>query len=240
MLSRHARTEWLTILGIGAALLVALIVVGLWYLGILAALLALAVALFFRDPYRRTPTQRGLIVSPCDGRISSIHHLDHDPSLDGPAICVRIFISLLNVHITRSPCHGQVVTLTHKPGDHRSALNPDSLEGNESLHALMHHPTTGRPVIAMRWVAGMLARTIHCSCDEGDILQRGERTGLIKLGSTMELILPKEDEPRIEVVKGEKVVGGQTIIARVEKSPVSETANTQLSTIQQERARGDG
>jgi len=240
MLSRHARTEWLTILGIGAALLVVLCVVGVWYIGVVAALLAFAVSLFFRDPYRRTPTQRGLIVSPCDGRVSSIHEIEHDPALDGPAICIRVFISLLDVHITRSPCHGQIVSLTHKPGDHCSLLNPESMDGNESLHALMHHPTTGKPVIAMRWIAGMVARTIHCTCQEGDILQRGTRTGLIKLGSSMEIILPKEDLPRIEIVKGERVTGGQSIIARVEKAPVSETASTQPSTLQAERARGEG
>jgi len=220
MLSRHARTEWLTILAIGLVLTVALFYVGLWYVAVPAAVLAIGGALFFRDPTRRTPTQRGLIISPCDGRVSSIHEIEHCDDLDGPAVCVRIFISLLNVHITRSPCHGRLVSLEHKPGKHRSTLNPQSMEDNESLYGVMHHPTTGKPVIAMRWVAGLVARTICCTVASGDILQRGERTGLIKLGSTMEVILPKTRGLRLEVCKSERVTGGQTIIARVPKAPV--------------------
>ncbi|MFP4144777.1 MAG: phosphatidylserine decarboxylase [Phycisphaeraceae bacterium] len=225
MLSPDARNEWLTILGVGALLTAAAVFVGLWWLSVPILIVAVALAAFFRDPERRIPTQRGALVAPADGRISSIHELEHYEPLGGPAVCVRIFLSVLDVHINRSPCHGEVVKLEHTPGQHLNALNPESAEVNESNLIVMVHPIRRYPIAAVRQVAGALARTVVCKVREGQVVQRGERIGLIKLGSTTELYLPKEFEPQVTVEAGQKVQGGRTVLATM-GTPDREPAST--------------
>lgn len=213
MLSGYARNEWLTILVVGLLLGIATAVVGLWWLTVVIALATAALVLFFRDPQRRVPTQRGAVVAPADGRVSSVHRVEHFEPFDEPAVCIRIFLSVLDVHINRSPCHGEVVSVTHKAGKHLNALNPDSAEANESNLIVMVHPIRRQPVAAVRQVAGLLARTIVCAVKEGQVLQRGERIGIIKLGSTTELYLPESLGPDVQVQQGQKVYAGRTVVA---------------------------
>ncbi len=215
MLSGYGRNEWLTILAIGGLFAVTFLIIGWWPVAILAIVATIAVLTFFRDPERRVPTQRGIIVAPADGRISSIHELEHFEPFDGPATCVRIFLSVLDVHVNRSPCHGTVLSVTHKPGDHLNAMNPDSAEVNESNLIVMVHPIRRHPVAAVRQVAGLLARTIVCGVKEEQVLQRGQKIGMIKLGSTTEVYLPKHSQPQITVQVGQKVQGGLTVVANV-------------------------
>ena len=225
MLSSYAKNEWLTITAIGLLLTIASVAVGLWWLAFVILPATVALLAFFRDPSRRTPSQRGAVIAPADGKISSIHDVEHFEPFDGPAKCVRIFLSVLDVHINRSPCHGQITTITHKPGDHLNALNPDSAETNESNLIVLVHPIRRHPLAAVRQVAGLLARTIACGVHEGDVVQRGQRIGMIKLGSTTELYLPVELEPKVSVQQGQRVYAGQTVLAmvtskdQVEESP---------------------
>lgn len=213
MLSGYARNEWLTIIAVGLMLSVATFLVGLWGVSVLVVVASLALVLFFRDPQRRVPTQRGAIVAPADGRVSSVHRVEHFEPFHEPAVCVRIFLSVLDVHINRSPCHGEIVSITHKAGQHLNALNPDSAEANESNLLVMVHPIRRQPVAAVRQVAGLLARTIVCAVNEGQVVQRGERIGLIKLGSTTELYLPESLGPDVQVQQGQKVLAGRTVVA---------------------------
>ncbi|MEX0654041.1 MAG: phosphatidylserine decarboxylase [Phycisphaeraceae bacterium] len=213
MLSGDARNEWLTIMAVGALLTLATLVMNWWWLSIVVVLATVALVLFFRDPHRRVPTQRGAVVAPADGHVSSVHRVDHFEPFDGPALCIRIFLSVLDVHVNRSPCHGEIVSITHKPGEHLNALNPDSAEANESNLLIMVHPIRRHPIAAVRQVAGLLARTIVCSVREGQVVQRGERIGIIKLGSTTELYLPEALGPEVRVEKGQKVLGGRTVVA---------------------------
>lgn len=215
MLSSYGKNESLTILAIGAMLTIATLLVGWWWLTILVVLATGALLSFFRDPERRVPTQRNVVVAPADGVVSSVHDLAHFEPLSGPATCIRIFLSVLNVHVNRSPCHGQVSSVTHKAGDHLNALNPDSAEANESNLVVLLHPIRQHPVAAVRQVAGLLARTIVCGAKEGDILQRGQRIGMILLGSTTEVYLPADLQPRVVVEVGQKVKGGLTVVAHV-------------------------
>ncbi len=215
MLSGYAKREWTTILAIGAMFTVTLFVVHLPILAAVAIVATLALLSFFRDPHRRPPTMRGVMVAPADGRISSIHRVDHYEPFDGPAVCIRIFLSVLNVHVNRSPCHGIVDSITHKPGDHLNALNPDSAEANESVFMLLRHPTRDDPVAAVRQVAGLLARTIVNAAGPDLVLQRGQRFGIIKLGSTTELYIPVSTQPQVTVEQGQNVKGGLTIVANV-------------------------
>lgn len=215
MLSPLAKQETLTIAAIGLLLSVAVVLLGAWWLMILVIPGTMAFLAFFRDPDRRTPTQRGVMTAPSSGRISSVHDVEHFEPLGGPATCVRIFMSVLDVHINYSPYHTEVASVTHTDGEHLNTLNPQSAEDNESNLLVLVHPTREYPMAAVRQVAGMLARTIVCSVEEGQVLQRGQRIGLIKLGSTTELYIAHDLSPQVRVRQGQKVVGGMTVLAQV-------------------------
>ena len=215
MLSKHTKPECITIAAVGCMLGVAVVLIGFWWLNILILPGALGLLLFFRDPERRTPTQRGVMVAPADGHISSIHEIEHFDPLDGPATCVRIFLSVFDVHINYSPYHTAVLSITHTPGAHLNALKPESAEGNENNLLVLTHPNRGYKMAAVRQVSGLLARTIVCHVHEEQVLQRGQRIGLIKLGSTVELYIAEEMSPRLQVQEGQKVTGGVTVIAQI-------------------------
>jgi phosphatidylserine decarboxylase len=215
MLTGYGKREWLTILAIGALLAIVCLFLKLWWLSILMVVATAALLSFYRDPERRTPTQRNVMVSPADGRISSIHQVDHFEPFGESATCVRIFLSVANVHVNRSPCHALVRSVAHKPGEHLNALNPDSAEVNESTLLVLLHPTRRHPLAAVRQVAGLLARTIVCAVQPEDILQRGQRYGMIKLGSTTELYIPTSLKPEVAVAVGQKVFGGLTVLAKI-------------------------
>ena len=229
-MSSYGKNEAITILAIGVLLTIASFLVGWWPLALLIIAATVALLSFFRDPERRVPTQRNVVVAPADGVVSSIHQLDRFEPFDGPATCIRIFLSVLNVHVNRSPCHGQVSQVLHKPGEHLNALNPDSAEANESNLIVLLHPIRQHPVAAVRQVAGLLARTIACGVQEGDILQRGQRIGMIKLGSTTELYLPHDLQPQVVVQEGQKVQGGLTVLAHVINK---ENASQRVTTVVQ-------
>ncbi|MFI4861327.1 MAG: phosphatidylserine decarboxylase [Phycisphaerales bacterium JB063] len=215
MLSPLAKQETMTIAAIGVLLSVAALLLGAWWLIPVILLATAALLAFFRDTDRRTPTQRGVMTAPSDGRISSIHEVDHFEPFDGPATCVRIFMSVFDGHINYSPYHSEVTSVVHKDGAHLNTLKPESAEDNESNLIVLVHPTRRYPMAAVRQVAGMLARTIVCSIQEGQVLQRGQRIGLIKLGSTTELYIAHELAPQVQVRQGQKVVGGVTVLAQI-------------------------
>lgn len=216
MLSPHARKEWLTILIIGAMVTITVTIAGLWWISLLVVPLTIGLLLFFRDPDRSIPSPRGVMVAPADGTISSVHDVEKFEPLEEDAVCIRIFLSVFNVHINRSPCHGVVRSLTHKPGKYMNALNPQSAEENESLLMVLEHPFNSKPVAAVRQVSGMIARTIVNTTEIGQTLQRGQRIGLIKLGSTTELYIPKSMLPQVMVREGDKVKGAISILANVQ------------------------
>jgi len=187
-------------------------VIGWWWLAIIVLLVTGGVLTFFRDPHRRIPTERNVMVSPADGRVTSIHEVEHFEPFDGPAVCVRIFLSVFNVHVNRSPCHSIVSSMQHGDGSHLSALNPRSAEENEWHLIVLRHPTDESHVAAVRQVAGQVARTIVCGVSQEQVVQRGERIGMIILGSTTELYVPMTSGPRVRVSQGEQVRGGVTVL----------------------------
>lgn len=219
MLTPYGKSQWMAILCIAAGLVAASGILAMtldprWWLGAPAAVIvALALLSFFRDPNRRIPSDKDVFVSPSDGRVSSVHRVEHFAPFDGPALCVRIFMSVLNVHVNRSPCHGTVAAVSHRPGRYLNALNPESAEVNEARLMVLVHPTRRTPIAAVRQVAGTIARRIVCDAEEGRTLQRGERFGMIKFGSTTELYLPESAQPEARVVIGQRVSGGATILA---------------------------
>lgn len=215
MLSPFARREWLIIAALGLALVIGALLLGWWIIAAVLAVATLALLGFFRDPARSVPTMRGLVISPADGRVRSIHDVEHFEPFDGPAHCVRIFMSVLDVHVQRAPMHGRVTLIEHRPGKFLNALKPESADENEALTMTLVHPTRDVPVCAVRQIAGAIARRIVCGAAEGEILQRGQRYGIIKFGSTVELYLPASQRVQLQVGQGVYVRGGLTVIASV-------------------------
>ncbi|MCE9590305.1 MAG: phosphatidylserine decarboxylase [Planctomycetes bacterium] len=224
MLTRYGQREWITIILLGTLLTAAAIYLHWWILAVLLVLFALALLSFFRDPPRVIPTLKGIMVSPADGRISSIHEVEsYEPFGGVPATCIRIFLSVADVHVNRSPCHGEVLSITPKPGEYLNALNPRSAEVNESNLVVMVHPIRRHPVAAVRQVSGLIARRIVCDTKVGQTLQRGQRFGMIKFGSTAELYIPKSFKPDVAVRLGQYVWGGKTVLVKVTTPAGSES-----------------
>ncbi len=215
MLTPYGKREWLVIVCLGLLLSALCVFLHLWWILGLIIVAVLALLSFFRDPPRRIPSQAGAMVSPADGRVSSIHQVGADSPLGEPAVCVRIFLSVLDVHVNRSPCRGRVVAIRPKPGRYLNALNPRCAEENETLTLVLHHPSQKRPVAAVRQVAGLIARRIVCAVRVGDLLASGQRYGMIKFGSTTELYVPQSLSPQVQVQKGQRVWGGRTVLATV-------------------------
>lgn len=165
---------------------------------------------FFRDPERKVPIGEGLILSPADGRVINIDTVDHAPFIDGPAKRVTIFLSLLDVHINRSPIKGKIAYRQYVPGKFMCAFEPKASTDNEQNAVGIESPDGYR--ILVKQIAGLVARRIICWKNPGDETELGERFGLIRFGSRTEIFMPLD--AKIEVKIGQKVYGTSTIIAR--------------------------
>ncbi|HET8564708.1 MAG TPA: phosphatidylserine decarboxylase family protein [Candidatus Binatia bacterium] len=183
---------------------------GLEGLGTITGILALGFTGFFRDPERTPPDGTDLIVSPADGRVVSIARLPGDPLLGGPGTRLSIFLSPLDVHINRTPVEGKIEQIRYQRGRFIAAYKDEASERNEQ-NVLSIIDARGRKLAVVQ-VAGVLARRIVCRVQIGEWLDRGARFGLIMFGSRTDLHLPSDC--RIEVVEGQRVRGGETIIGR--------------------------
>jgi phosphatidylserine decarboxylase len=181
-----------------------------WVLAGIPIVLALFFLWFFRDPNRNIPAGPGLVVSPADGKITEIAPI-HTP--EGDRIRMSIFLSVFDVHVNRSPIAGVVRSVQYKTGEFLNALDPASAERNEQSVVTMEGEGC---ILSFKLIAGLLARRIVFTPKEGDALQRGERVGLIKFGSRCDLILPGDAHIRVE--RGQRVKGGESILADVEVS----------------------
>ncbi len=182
----------------------------------LMALVTLACMLFFRDPPRDIPDQPGLMISPADGKVVEISRLEHHEAFGGPALRIGIFLSVLDVHINRSPCDGVVASVHFEPGEFLDARNPQAGIRNQSnTLTLKASPAPDHPPIAIvRQIVGAIARRIICPVTVGRQLKRGERFGMIAFGSRTELIVPDADswEPMVQI--GQHAKGGSTVLLR--------------------------
>jgi len=187
---------------------------GVWSWAVIlpAALLAL-VLYFFRDPPRRVPDVADAIVAPADGTIVDVTPLAHYEFIGGPAVRIGIFLSIFNVHINRAPWSGRVVEMHYRPGEVLDALRPESAERNESLCIGLEEPDAPYRRFAVRQISGLLARRIVCTLAPGMTVPRGEKFGMIKLGSRTELVLPAGDV-EVTVRPGDRVRAGSQIVAR--------------------------
>jgi phosphatidylserine decarboxylase len=215
LLTSYGIRVWLPITLVALAIAAALAWLGLWWLVIVVGLLWLALMSFFRDPWRRVPSglAPGVMLSPADGTVTAVFDVDHHEAIagQGAAKVIRIFLSVLNVHINRSPCDGEVVALKRFEGKFLNAQTEESAAVNEAN--LITLRLEGGETIGVRQVAGMIARAIVCPLRPGDRLRRGQKFGMIKFGSTTELILPRPHDVEVHVAKGDRVRGGLTLMA---------------------------
>ena len=185
-----------------------------WYLAVVPAVLLALVIWFFRDPPRRVPQEQGLLVSPADGKIAEITRLEHDEFIRGPAVRIGIFLSIFNVHINRAPSRSRVIALRYHPGRFLNALDPASALHNENMWIGLEEDQTPYRRMVVRQIAGAIARRIVCALRPGDVLERGGKFGMIKLGSRTELIVADVSGLEVTAKVGQKVKAGSSVLAR--------------------------
>jgi phosphatidylserine decarboxylase len=182
---------------------------GLLWLGLAAALFC---AFFFRDPDRAVPTRAGLILAPADGRVVSIASVPPPPGLalgTAPRVRIATFLSVLDVHVNRAPCAGTVKAIAYHPGKFLNAAEDKASEENERNAIALELPD-GRTVAVVQ-IAGLIARRIVCEIEERQSLRAGQRIGLIRFGSRVDLYLPEGAAPLVAV--GQRMVAGETVMA---------------------------
>jgi len=171
-------------------------------------LLTLFMAFFFRDPERKIPEGRGIFVSPADGKVILITDVYEKDYLKSESKEISIFMSPFNVHVNRAPCDGKVSVVKYSPGKFLAAYRDDASIRNENIVMVLDGE---KDRVLVRQVAGFVARRAVCRAKVGDFLKRGERYGIIKFGSRLDVFLPKD--ARVTVRLGDKVKAGETIIA---------------------------
>lgn len=185
-----------------------------WWIGAVPLLVAWGFVLsFFRDPPRSIPGDPGLMVSPADGKITEVAHLDGWPGIDEPVLKVSIFLSVFNVHVNRAPCDGRVMATLYERGEFLDVRHPESGMRNER-NSITIDPDAAYGPIIVRQIAGLIARRIVCHIDTGDRVTRGGRFGMIKFGSRTDLIVPTSSGLEPAVKPGDIVKGGATILMR--------------------------
>ncbi len=185
------------------------------FVGWLLIGLTIWVAAFFRDPIRTTPRGDNLIVAPADGLITMIMKVPPPPELRGPEWLteaeytrVSIFMSVFDVHINRAPISGRVKRIAYVPGKFINADLDKASEDNERQHLLIEGADGRR--IGFTQIAGLVARRILAFVKEGDSVEAGQRVGLIRFGSRVDVYLPSEAAPR--VLPGQRAIAGETIL----------------------------
>lgn len=191
---------------------VALFMLGLHILATITFAIALFVAYFFRDPERRTPPLSGIVVSPADGKVIERDEHSIDPYTNTPAKKLSIFMSIFNVHVNRAPLSGRVKEMFYNKGRFLIASAKGASKENER-NAVVLELAPDKTVTVVQ-IAGFIARRIVCRLKVGDFIAQGERFGMIRFGSRVDLYLPPDTVILADV--GEDVRAGETIIGRLE------------------------
>jgi len=210
---------------IGFAVISVLLAMVSGVLGAVGLVLTLWCLYFFRDPIRMVPNGEGLVISPADGRVTDIaegvplpKELRADPldgnDEDGDFTRISIFLSVFDVHVNRIPASGTIKKLVYRPGLFLNAGNERASIENERCAALLDLDD-GRE-LAFVQIAGLIARRIICEAKEGDCVKKGERYGLIRFGSRMDIYLPQNVTAQVAV--GQRMIGGETVLADLKNS----------------------
>ncbi len=180
---------------------------------------------FFRDPKRTAPTREGLIVSPADGVVSLIEPAVPPAELgmaDAPLTRVSVFMSVFNCHVNRTPISGKVRTIAYRPGIFLNASLDKASVDNER-NGICLELADGR-MLAVVQIAGLVARRIVCFTHKGQPLQTGERFGLIRFGSRLDVYLPDGVHPLVSV--GQTMIAGETVVANLSALEAPRTGRT--------------
>lgn len=198
---------------VAIAAVITLVMFLIWNaLGWICVVLTAYVAYFFRDPERVTPMREGLIISPADGRVSSIEQVRPPSELDlgtEPVTRVSIFLSIFNVHINRAPIAGKIIRSVYMPGLFLNAELDKASEDNERRSLVIESRNSAQ--IGVVQIAGLIARRIVTFVEEGAQIGAGERFGLIRFGSRVDIYLPPGHGALVNV--GQVAIGGETILA---------------------------
>ncbi len=190
-----------------------------WTLSLAGLVVVVWAVWFFRDPARRVPTAPGLFVSPADGVVSAVAQVELPPEVREVAPAppaaprrtrISVFMNIFNVHVNRAPEAGVVERIAYTPGRFFNASLDKASEFNERCALVLRTPAGERVVFVQ--IAGLVARRIVCRVNEGAALARGERFGLIRFGSRVDIYLPDGATPAVQV--GQRVTAGETVLAR--------------------------
>jgi phosphatidylserine decarboxylase len=178
--------------------------------GYVSLVLTVFVLFFFRDPERTVPEGAGVVVSPADGRVIVVKDIFEPAYLKRDVKQISIFLSVFNVHVNRSPISGTVETVKYNPGKfHVASVDKASLDNEQTAMVI----SDGERKVLVKQIAGLIARRIVCYARPGDAIRRGERYGLIRFGSRVDIFLPKDTDLKVKV--GDRVTGARDIIAVV-------------------------
>ena len=201
---------------LGSAFFVAALAAWLWVWRPATALVVVLWAgflAFFRDPERRPPDEADVMLSPADGTVHDVEQVQPPGAyLDGPAVRIGIFMSVFSVHVNRAPAAGEVQWVEHTPGRYLDARDRQAQVQNE--HNLLGMQLGDGRKIMVNQIAGAVARRIVCAVGPGRRLEAGERFGMVKFGSRLELFLPAADQYAVAVKPGDKVKAGRSVLAR--------------------------
>ena len=176
-----------------------------WAWATVPVILAVFFLWFFRDPQREIPAGAGLIVSPGDGLVTETVTL---ATAEGPKQRISIFLSVFDVHVNRSPITGVLTKVHYQKGQYLNAMNPDSADRNEQNIVTVRGEGFD---VTFKQIAGLLARRIVFNLHEGNSVERGQRVGLIKFGSRVDVVVPAEAALQVRV--GQRVRGGASVLA---------------------------
>ncbi len=194
-------------LAVATALLFAL---GWKNTGFVVLVLTLFVLFFFRDPERSVPEGKGVVVSPADGKVIVIKDIFEPTYLKQDVKQISIFLSVVNVHVNRAPLEGTVETVKYNPGKfHVASVDKASLDNEQTAMVIAN----GNRKILVKQIAGLIARRIVCYAKPGDTVKTGERYGLIRFGSRVDIFLPKDADLKVKL--GDRVKGARDVLAVV-------------------------
>ena len=198
----------------------AIAIVALWlfkpFVGITLLVLAAFFLFFFRDPERVVAAPDSAVVSPADGRVMVAGPSTTQAFPDDRWLQISIFLSPMDVHVNRIPVTGRVRGVKYHPGRFLPAYRANAGELNEFTEVTIDH---GGQTIIVRQIVGVLARRIVCRVKEGDVVKAGQRFGVMKFGSRMDIFLPRSATLQTKV--GDKVVGGVTVLGMLRRAPTS-------------------
>jgi phosphatidylserine decarboxylase len=184
-------------------------ITGEWIWSVAPVLLAAFFLWFFRDPQRTVPVGDGLIVSPGDGLVTETTSIS---TPEGSRQRISIFLSVFDVHVNRAPISGVLSRVRYQKGRFLNAMNPASAERNEQNAVTVRgQGADGGYEVTFKQIAGLLARRIVFRCNEGQSVERGQRVGLIKFGSRVDVVIPSSAVLRVKV--GDRVKGGASVLA---------------------------